>query len=90
MRPLTLKFTSGPHRGRTVEFTTSPVRIGRSRDNDVVLPEDLSPESSARKWGATASSVAAISSFNPRRSRLYASMNPPCSPYLQAVKRLNP
>lgn len=48
MRPLTLKFTSGPQRGRTVEFTTSPVRIGRSRDNDVVLPEDLSPESSAR------------------------------------------
>ncbi len=48
MRPLTLKFTSGPHRGRTVEFTTSPVRVGRSRDNEVVLPEDLSPESSAR------------------------------------------
>lgn len=48
MRPLTLKFTSGPHRGRTVVFTTSPVRIGRSRDNDVVLPEDLSPASSAR------------------------------------------
>ena len=48
MRPLTLKFTSGPHRGRTVEFTTSPVRIGRSRDNEIVLPEDLSPESRAR------------------------------------------
>lgn len=48
MRPLTLRFTSGPHRGRTVEFTASPVRIGRSRDNDIVLPEDLSPESSAR------------------------------------------
>jgi hypothetical protein len=48
VRPLTLRFTSGPHRGRTVEFTTSPVRIGRSRDNDIVLPEDRSPESSAR------------------------------------------
>jgi hypothetical protein len=48
VRPLTLRFTSGPHRGHTLEFTTSPVRIGRSRDNDVVLPEDLSPESSAR------------------------------------------
>jgi S1-C subfamily serine protease len=48
VRPLTLKFKSGPHRGRTAEFITSPVRVGRSRDNDVVLPEDLSPESSAR------------------------------------------
>lgn len=48
MHPLTLTFTSGPHRGRTVEFTSSPVRIGRSRDNDVVLPEDRASQSSAR------------------------------------------
>lgn len=48
MRPLRLRFTNGPGRGRTLEFTSSPVRVGRSRDNDVVLPEDHSPESSAR------------------------------------------
>jgi hypothetical protein len=48
VRPLQLRFTSGPGRGRTLEFTASPVRIGRSRENDIVLPEDRSPESSAR------------------------------------------
>jgi S1-C subfamily serine protease len=48
VRPLTLKFKTGPHRGRSLEFTTSPVRVGRSRDNDIVLPEDLAPGSSAR------------------------------------------
>jgi hypothetical protein len=48
VRPLQIRFTNGPNRGRTRVFTQSPVRIGRSRENDVVLPEDHSPESSAR------------------------------------------
>ena len=48
MRPLQIRFTNGPQRRRVRVFTQSPVRIGRSRDNDVVLPEDHSPESSAR------------------------------------------
>lgn len=48
MRPLHLRFTNGPNRGRTLAFTSSPVRVGRSRDNDIVLAEDHAPESSAR------------------------------------------
>lgn len=48
MRPLQIRFVTGPNRGRSRVFTQSPVRIGRSRENDVVLPEDDSPESSAR------------------------------------------
>jgi hypothetical protein len=46
--PLRFRFLNGSQRGRELTFTTSPIRIGRSRDNDVVLPEVDSPLASAR------------------------------------------
>jgi hypothetical protein len=46
--PLRLRFLNGSQRGRELTFTASPVRIGRSRDNDVVLPEVDSPLASGR------------------------------------------
>lgn len=48
MPSLRLRFLNGSQRGRELTFTASPVRIGRSRDNDVVLPEVDSPLASAR------------------------------------------
>ena len=48
MPPLRLRFLNGSQRGRELTFTASPIRIGRSRDNDVVLPEVDSPLASAR------------------------------------------
>ena len=48
MTPLRLRFRNGSQRGRELTFTASPVRIGRSRDNEVVLPEVDSPLASGR------------------------------------------
>ena len=48
MPSLRLRFLNGSQRGRELTFTASPVRIGRSRDNDVVLPEVDSPLASGR------------------------------------------
>jgi FHA domain/Trypsin-like peptidase domain len=39
MATLTVRFLHGQHRGRELRFSESRVRIGRSRDNDLVLPE---------------------------------------------------
>ena len=48
-RPSTvrLRFLNGPHRGRHVVLRRPRCRIGRSRDNDLVLPENDRPQSSA-------------------------------------------
>lgn len=48
MPSLRLRFLNGSQRGRELTFTASPIRIGRSRDNEVVLPEVDAPLSSAR------------------------------------------
>lgn len=46
--PLRLRFLSGSLRGRELDFGGPEVRVGRSRDNDLVLPDDDSlPVSSA-------------------------------------------
>jgi S1-C subfamily serine protease len=44
---LQLRYVTGPRRDQTLIFSGPRVRIGRSRDNDVSLPEDDSPEASA-------------------------------------------
>lgn len=44
---LRLRFLNGSRRGREAAFAHSPVRIGRSRENDLVLPEPDAPTSSA-------------------------------------------
>jgi S1-C subfamily serine protease len=46
MGDLQLSFLAGPHRGEKLHFTGRRVRIGRSRDNDVVLPDEPAPTSS--------------------------------------------
>jgi hypothetical protein len=38
--PLRLQFLTGSRRGTAVTCTHSPARVGRSRDNDVVLPDE--------------------------------------------------
>jgi pSer/pThr/pTyr-binding forkhead associated (FHA) protein len=44
---LQLRYASGPRRDQTLIFSGPRVRIGRSRDNDVALPETESPRASA-------------------------------------------
>jgi S1-C subfamily serine protease len=44
---LQLRYVTGPRRDQTLIFSGARVRIGRSRDNDVMLPEVESPQSSA-------------------------------------------
>jgi len=44
---LQLRYVTGPRRDQTLIFSRSRVRIGRSRDNDVPLPEAESPRASA-------------------------------------------
>ncbi len=48
MRRLRLRCVSGPKRGQEFIFSGPRVRIGRSRDNDLVLPQTDAPASSAR------------------------------------------
>jgi len=43
---LHLRFTTGPHKGLHYSSAGMRVRIGRSRDNDVVLADDGSPDAS--------------------------------------------
>ncbi len=59
MGNLLFRFLTGPRQGQKLSFPGPRVRIGRSRDNDLVLPENESPASSAhhaeavlenRKW----------------------------------------
>jgi len=38
--PLRLQFLTGSRRGTAVTCTHSPARVGRSRDNDIVLPDE--------------------------------------------------
>jgi V8-like Glu-specific endopeptidase len=45
---LHVRFLTRPRRGQRAAFTLSPVRIGRSRDNDIVIPELPEPLSSGR------------------------------------------
>ena len=47
MPPLRLRPIAGARRGPDLRFSGPRVRIGRSRDNDVILPERAAPESSA-------------------------------------------
>ena len=47
MRRLRLRYLSGPRRGDELILSGPRVRIGRSRDNDVPLPEEPTPRSSA-------------------------------------------
>lgn len=47
MPALRLRSLNGPRRGQEFVFSGPRVRIGRSRDNDLVLPERDTPESSA-------------------------------------------
>lgn len=47
MRRLRLRCVSGTRRGQEFIFSGPRVRIGRSRDNDLVLPQDDTPASSA-------------------------------------------
>ena len=46
MSELHLRFTSGPHAGLHYSSAGARVRIGRSRDNDLVLPDDGTPDAS--------------------------------------------
>ena len=46
MPPLRLRPIAGARRGPDLSFPGPRVRIGRSRDNDVILPERTTPESS--------------------------------------------
>jgi FHA domain/Trypsin-like peptidase domain len=49
MSAIHLRFLTGPRRGQQLTLTGERIRIGRSRDNDVVLPDDSgTPASSAR------------------------------------------
>ncbi len=48
MRPLRLRCLSGPRRGQEFSSSGPRIRIGRSRDNDIILVESESPPSSAR------------------------------------------
>ncbi len=48
MRPLRLRYLSGPRRGDELSFSGPRVRIGRSRDNALILAESDAPSSSAR------------------------------------------
>lgn len=48
MRRLRLRCVSGPRRGQEFIFSGPRVRIGRSRDNDLVLAQGDAPASSAR------------------------------------------
>ena len=48
MQPLRLRYLSGPRRGEELIFSGPRVRIGRSRDNTLLLTESESPASSAR------------------------------------------
>ena len=48
MRPLRLRYLSGPRRGDELIFSGPRVRIGRSRDNTLLLTESESPASSGR------------------------------------------
>ncbi len=43
---LTLRFLTGSRRGQALSFDAPRVRIGRSRDNDLVIPAEDSPASS--------------------------------------------
>ncbi|MFQ5792421.1 MAG: FHA domain-containing protein, partial [Acidobacteriota bacterium] len=46
MGELHLRFISGPRRGQRFSFSSGRVRIGRSRDNDLILPQEERPRSS--------------------------------------------
>ena len=48
MRPLRLRCLSGPRRGQEFISRGPRIRIGRSRDNDIILIESESPPSSGR------------------------------------------
>jgi FHA domain/Trypsin-like peptidase domain len=48
VRPLRLRYLSGPRRGDELIFSGPRVRIGRSRDNALILAESDAPSSSAR------------------------------------------
>jgi S1-C subfamily serine protease len=48
VRPLRLRYLSGPRRGDELIFSGPRVRIGRSRDNTLILAESDTPSSSAR------------------------------------------
>ena len=48
MQPLRLRYLSGPRRGEQLIFSGPRVRIGRSRDNTLLLTESESPASSGR------------------------------------------
>jgi len=48
VRRLRLRYLSGPRRGDELIFSTPRVRIGRSRDNTLVLTESDAPASSGR------------------------------------------
>jgi S1-C subfamily serine protease len=44
---LQLRYVTGPRRDQTLIFSGRRVRLGRSRDNDVTLPEEPAPNASA-------------------------------------------
>ena len=46
MADIQLRFLAGKRRGETLRFSEAKVRIGRSRDNELVLPESESPTTS--------------------------------------------
>ncbi|CAN5485755.1 hypothetical protein BH23ACI1_BH23ACI1_30780 [soil metagenome] len=48
MLPLQVRFISGSRRGQKTAFHHSPVRAGRSRDSDLLVPELTEPLSSGR------------------------------------------
>jgi len=48
VQPLRLRYLSGPRRGEELLFSGPRVRIGRSRDNTLLLTESGSPASSGR------------------------------------------
>ena len=54
MRPLRLRCLSGPRRGQEFISSGPRIRIGRSRDNDIILVESESPPSSGRHAEALA------------------------------------
>ena len=46
MSELRLRFLNGPRRGQEAAYRGSRVRVGRSRDNDLILPQEDTPLSS--------------------------------------------